>query len=131
MKRVFACILDLIIYLLLFFLVNPYIIQFIDFSIGHVYLYTTDYVSIISLLIYFILFEVIFNTSPGKWLYNLRITSNFGLIPKKKLLFYRAVLKLFTLITVFGAIVNCILIINDNFSWYDNVLNLSVKVTKK
>ncbi len=130
-KRIWASVLDIFIYLLFFFLVNPYIIQFLDFIIGHKYLRTADYVSILSVLIYFILFEVIFYTSPGKWLFNLRITTHNNEHPKRKILFFRAILKLLTLVSVFGAIVNFVFLLSNKYSWYDNILGLSVEVYKQ
>jgi len=129
-NRIGASALDIFIYLLIFFLVNPYIIQFIDFIIGHFYLRTVDFVSIVSALLYFILFEVIFYTSPGKWLFNIRITSSNFSKPARKQLFFRALLKLFTLVTVFGAVLNSVLILSYKYSWYDYVLGLPVEDSK-
>lgn len=91
-KRIIAAVFDLLIYLLLFFLVNPYIVQITDSFLGQVYLSTVDYVSIASLLFYFILLEVLLYTSPGKWLNNLKISTANYTKPKRRLLLLRAIL---------------------------------------
>ena len=86
----------------------------------------------LSFIIYYSIFDIIFCTSPGKWLVNLKIiqTGNYD-INKRLLILTRSIFKIFTIFTIIGIVINIISILSEKYSWYDKVLGLSVVDTKK
>ena len=76
---------------------------------------------------FFLLWESIFLTSIGKWLMNIRVENinQRGSIRFK--LFFRSLLKYFTIISILGIILNIVYLFKRKQTWYDQILGLAVK----
>jgi len=113
-NRLLSIILDTTFSFILFIIIDDYIIYIFKYAP-------------IFFIIYFTVIEIIFCTSPGKWLVNLKIIQTGNLVINKRLLIlFRGILKIITIFTAFGIILNIICIIGNKYSWYDKILGLSL-----
>ncbi|MEO7087906.1 MAG: RDD family protein [Bacteroidia bacterium] len=127
-ERIFADIIDLFLVIVIGITLSFYLSDFIDSflkSSNAIFI-----VGVLSPLFCIIAFDSFFNclffASPGKWLYNLKITTRYNVNPLKKTMLLRGVLKTITLITFVGAIITIISISENRNSWYDDVLDLKL-----
>ena len=133
LKRVIAFVLDLTIY---FFGFEAYLNVKISDSITSILnlhfenvfqeFDLQDNIRITTFVFYFLLFEVLFFTSPGKWLFNLKIKSYETPKPKRLHVLVRAFLKMASCITIIGGFVNLAVYIANGYCWYDKILGLYI-----
>ena len=118
-RRLLSMLLDVIIAIMLWVLITAYEIN--------IFLLLPLFLSL-----YFLTFEPLFLTSPGKWLVNFKIIKTHDSKTNIRILILgRNIAKIFTIITVFGILFNIISILSENGeSWYDKNLGLSVTDSK-
>lgn len=85
----------------------------------------------IAIFIYYFVIDFIFFTSPGKWLYNLKITTIDYQEPERYLIVFRSLIKIFIIFTVIGILFMCIALLDNREPLYDTTLGLTVSNSKK
>lgn len=120
-SRVYAALIDGFLFVLLFFMSEVYLDNFKNANfLWHVYCI------FISIFVYYFLIEFIFYTSPGKWLYNLKIRTVTYQKPPRHLILLRSAMKVFLLFSVVGTVFVCIALLSNHELFYDTSLDLTI-----
>lgn len=129
-RRILALIIDFTIFVIFFGFINPKIIELIAFiihgSLNETTIAIIIWVNLISFFMIFVFSEIMFFASPGKWMFNLEIKSYNNERPKRVILLFRSIIKLFSLLSFIGIPINLLLFYLNKFVWYDYLLGLDI-----
>lgn len=128
-KRFLALLIDTIVFIVLWFLCYFNVSEYIIDEFGpndRVFYYTIkDNIWWVLLLVYFIIPEVLFYTTFGKWLFGLKVKKYRDSGGNKRVLMLgRQLLKFFSIFSMIGILPTFIIYGTQGFCWYDKVLGV-------
>lgn len=125
-SRVLAAIIDGFLFLVLVVLLMPSLLGYLTRN-GN--FFGGIYFPFIIIFLYYFLIDFVFFTSPGKWLYNLKITTTNYHPPARYKILLRSFMKVFVLFSGIGIIIMCISLLSNREPFYDTAQGLTISRT--
>jgi hypothetical protein len=127
-SRVYAAMIDSVLFIIMVMFTGKYGFELLG---GHIFkncnpFYIPLYCISVYIFIYYCLLDLIFYTSPGKWLYDLKIRTVTYQKPPRHLILLRSTMKVLLLFSLIGGVLICIALLNNLEPFYDRALGLTV-----